>query len=223
MNRLYSDQLQGSGRRYYFALDSAPGIVTPATAVLSMVGRIPAAAEPTTVFRSPDPAVLTLSGLQVRSPSLLSPATAALAYIGNVPVEVRSLTITPALPPPIENPPDAFVPTLITIWHAQPATAMLTLQALEQNVTEGGNIGFVSPAPAQLTLSTLEYTILFGEAGAGTLTVVGLVPEILTEFTISPDPAMLAFGQLEPSIHIPFQWIDDAPAPAATWITDAAA
>lgn len=224
MTRLYGDQLQAAGRRYYFSLEGAPGVVTPAPAVLTLFGRAPSAAEPTTVFRTPATAVLTLSGLLPRSPSLLIPDTAALGYVGQIPVEVRSLTITPALAPPIEDPPDEFVPTLITIWTAQPAPAVITLQALEQNVTQGGNIGFVSPTAAQIVLSPPEFTLLFGSAAeVGLLTCVGLVPTIQTELTISPEPAMLTCGQLEPTIEIPFQWIDDPPAPPVTWITDAAA
>jgi hypothetical protein len=223
MSRLYGDQLQASGRRYYFSLEGAPGVITPAPAVLSFQGRIPTAVEPTTVFRTPATAVLSLAGLLVRSPSLLIPAPAALSAVGSVANQVTSRTITPALAPPIEDPPDPFVPTLITIWTTQPGVAVLTLQALEQNVTQGGNIGFLSPAPAVLTLSTQEYTLLFGEAGVGLLTCIGLVPTIRTEVTISPEPAVLSCGEMEPAIHIPFQWIDDPPAPPAAWITDAAA
>jgi hypothetical protein len=223
MSRLYGDLLQSSGRRFYFSLEGAPGVVTPAPAVLTLLGRAPAAAEPSTVFRTPAPAVLTLSGLSLGSPSVVSPAPAALSMVGAIPNEVRSLTITPALPAPVENPPEAFAPTLITIWTTQPGVAQLTLQTLEQHVTQGGNIGFVSPGAAQLTLQTLGYTILFGEAGVGALTVVGHVPTIIFGGSVTPDVCILSLPELVPEVAIPFQWIDDDPAPETTWISDAAA
>jgi hypothetical protein len=225
MTRLYSNQLQSAGRRYYFALDSAPGIVTPGVATLTLVGQQPIAVEPSTVFRTPATAILTLSGLQLASPSDLHPAQSALSVVGQIPTLVTSLTITPAVPAPdyVDLPDNP--PTLITIMTVSPAPAALTLLTLEQNVTQGGNIGFVSPAPASLSLGTLQYTLLLlsTPVGVGQLSVVGLVPTLLHELTIEPEVGQVSIGGHAPELSLPFRWIDDEPAPTSPWITDAAA
>lgn len=96
-NRLYGGLLQSAGRRYYFALDSAPGIVTPGPAVLTLNGKVPVAVEPLTVFRTPAPATLTLNGLMPGAPIVLPPAPAALSTVGQVPARQLIRTITNAL------------------------------------------------------------------------------------------------------------------------------
>ena len=223
MSRLYGDQLQASGKRYYFALDAAPGIITPSPATLTLFGRGPAAAQQVTVFRTPAPATLSLIGGALGAPVVLSPAPAALWLAGKQPGQVTSRTITPSLAPPVESPPVSFAPTLITIWTTQPGVAQVTLQTLEINVTQGGNIGFVSPAPAHLAMGALPFTLLYGEAGVGLLNVVGLQPTLLRELVVSPDVGSVAFTLASPILSLPFRWVDDTPAPAVTWITDAAA
>lgn len=223
MSRLYGNQLQSTGRRYYFALDSAPGIVTPAVGQLTLAGKIPAAAQQITVFRSPATLVLSVQGRAIGAPVVLTPAPAALSSVGQIPGEVRQRTITPALPPAVENAPANFAPTLITIWTTQPTTAQLQLQTLQQAVGQGGNIGFLLPGVALLNLSALQFTLLFGEAGVGALNVVGYAPSLLTTTVITPDPAVLVPGQTEPTLSLPFRWVDDQPAAPVTWITDAAA
>jgi hypothetical protein len=224
-NRLYGDQLQSSGRRFYFGLDSAPGIITPAPASLSLQGRVPAAAQPATVFRTPAPASLTLSGKAPGAPVVLSPGVASITALGLIASEVRSLTITPTLAPPLENPPPSFAPTIIFIQTKTPAPALLTLTTLEINVTQGGNIGFVSPAPAQLDFRTLPYSLLLlaGGVSPGLLAITGLAPNLRHELTIAPDVARLTTRELTPELSLPFRWVDDDPAPARMWITDAAA
>ena len=223
-NRLYGDQLQSSGRRFFSALDGAPGIITPDPAVLTLNGRQPIAVEPLTVFRTPATAVLTLSGLGFSAQSLLSPATAALSYGGLVPDEVRQLTISPALPAPLQSPPAQLIPTLITVWTTAPATAQLTLNVLEQNVTQGGNIGFVSPGVGLVSLSGLAHTILLGGIpDTGALSVQGLAPTLVGTTIVTPDVGLLSMQELSPALALPFVWIDDDPAPTRTWITDAAA
>lgn len=223
-NQLWSDLLLGTGQ-LWSDQDSAPGIVTPAPAVLTLLGRDPAAAQQISVFRTPATAVLTLNGLSLGTPVILTPAAAALTTVGQIPGEVRQLTITPSLAAPIENPPADFSPTLITIWTTQPGVGQVTLQTLEINVTQGGNIGFVSPAPAQLSLQTLQYSLLLlaGGAGVGAIQVVGLAPTLKYELTITPDVGAVSFNPLVPDLARPFTWVDDDPAPTVTWITDAAA
>lgn len=224
MARLYGSLLS-SGSRFYFGLDSIPSIVTPGVATLTLFGREPSAAQNLTVFRTPATAVLTLNGLSLASPTVLSPATAALATVGQIPGEARERTISPALPAPTYGTPPDNAPTLLTIWTTQPATALLTLQTLEQNVTQGGNIGFVSPGRATLTLGTQQFTLLLlsGGAGVGSLSVVGLAPTLTHELTIFPDVGVLTTSQIGPTLSRPFLWVDDDPVPPSTWITDAAA
>lgn len=223
-NQLWSDLLIGSGQ-LWSDLDSAPGIVTPGPAVLTLNGQVPAAAQPTTVFRTPTPALLTLSGLSLSAPVTLIPAAAVLSAVGQIPAQQLIRTITNALAPAVESPPTSFAPTLITIWTTQPGIGQLTLQTLEINVTQGGNIGFVSPAPAELTLQTLPYSLLVlaGGAGLGSIQMLGLAPTILRELTISPDIGQVSLNPVAPELALPFTWVDDDPAPTRTWITDAAA
>ena len=224
MSRLYSDQLQSTGRRFYFALDGAPGIITPATASLSMLGQVPVAVEPSTVFRTPTPALLTLQGALLGASVVLTPTTGSLSTVGQIPSDVRSLTISPALPAPAETPPSPFSPTLITIWTTEPATGLITIQSLELNVTQGGNIGFVSPAQASVSLGTQPFTLLLGGViGAGSISVVGLAPSLTHELTISPDVGALTIPEMLPTLALPFRWIDDDPAATSPWITDVAA
>jgi hypothetical protein len=223
MSRLFSSLQDGSGRRFFFALTDAPGYITPGVAQLVMQGRQPLAVEPQAVFRTPTPAMLTVQGLALGSNTFLSPATATLGASGQTPDEVRSLTITPSLAPPVESPPQPFVPTLVTIWTTQPDVGQITLTALPHNVTQGGNIGFVTPAPAALAVGSLAFTLLYGEAGVGAVSIVGLAPTLERELTITPDVGQLVTSQLAPRLELPFIWIDDDPAPATSWITDAAA
>lgn len=224
MSRLTGSLVQSAGTRFFFALDSSPGIVAPGVAVLTLNGQVPIANQPGTIFRTPATALLTLNGLSLGAPSTVIPAPAALSMGGLIPGEVRSLTITPALGSPIESPPQDIPPTLITIWTTSPTTALLTLQTLEINVTQGGNIGFVSPAPAHLTLGTLAYTLLLGgDIGIGALSLIGFAPTLRHELTITPDVGLLTTSQLTPVLGLPFGWVDDDPAPPSLWITDRAA
>lgn len=225
MSRLFSSQQPSAGQRFYFALDSAPGFVVPGVATLTLGGQVPAAAQPTTVFRTPTPATLTIGGLAAAAPVALSPAPAALNYVGQVPARQLIRTITPALAPPDYGTPPDNAPTLITIWTTLPGVGLLTLQALPLNLTQGGNIGFVSPTPAQLSLGTLPYSLLLlaGGAGVGTLSIIGLAPTVKPERTIMPDVGVVSIAELFPTFVLPFTWVDDDPAPTSSWITDAAA
>lgn len=224
MSRLYGDLFQSAGKRFYFALDSVPGIVSPGVATLVLGGQVPIAVEPQTIFRTPAPAVLTLGGLMPGAPVVLSPAAATLSTVGQIPSRQLIRMITNALAPAVQNPPTPFAPTLITIWTTQPGVAQLSLQTLEINVTQGGNIGFVDPGPAHLTLGTLPFSLLLGGiVGAGQLNVVGLAPTLKYELTIRPDVGLVSLVPRAPELALPFTWVDDDPAPARTWLTDAAA
>lgn len=224
-NQVWSDLLLGTGRQLWGDIDSAPGIITPAPAALTLFGRGPAAAQQIGVFRTPAPATLTLSGLSLAAPVVLTPAPAALAYVGQIPARQLIRTITPSLAAPIETPQVDPVPTLITIWTTQPGVGQVVLRALELNITQGGNIGFVSPAPAQLGLLTQQYSLLLlsGGAGLGAIQLIGLAPTLQYELTITPNVGQVTCGGLLPELGHPFIWVDDTPAPTVSWITDAAA
>lgn len=223
MSRLYGDLLQGAGRRFYSDLIGAPGVVTPAPANLTLQGGIPAAAQPQTVFRTPAPATLTLFGRALNAPVVLTPAPASLLAQGQIPTEWRSLTITPQLASPKETEANDNRPTLITVWHCQPAPAQINLQALPFALSEGGNIGFVSPAPAQISLGTLGYTLVYGEIGAGLVTLIGREPTLRTELTVTPDAGLVVVDAQALRLSLPFRWVDDPPPPPLSWITDSAA
>jgi hypothetical protein len=225
MSRLYGDQLQSSGRRYYFALDSAPGIVTPAQAIITLEGRVPLAQQPNAVFRTPTPALLTIQGQSLASPTNLSPASATITTGGQIPALVRQLTITPATPAPDYSTPPSLTPALVTIWQTQPGVGSAQLQTLELNVTQGGNIGFVSPGAAQLSIVPQAITLLVLSGGVqpGLVTIVGLEPTLLHSLTITPDVGQVVAAGQAHLLSLPFIWIDDDPAPPSSWITDAAA
>jgi hypothetical protein len=224
MSRLFSDLATSSSRRFFSALTSAPGFISPAPAVITLGGNTPIAVQNLAVFRTPAPAILNFVSQSLSAPVVLSPIPAALSLAGQIPARALILTISPALPAPIENPPAPLIPTLITIWTASPAAAQFTLQTLEQNVTQGGNIGFVSPAPAQVSLGTQAYTLLLGsEIGVGQVSLAGLVPDLHISLTIEPEVGAVAFNPLISRLSLPFGWVDDDPVPVSTWITDAAA
>jgi hypothetical protein len=225
MSRLYGDLIQSSGKRFYFALDSAPGIISPGVSALVLNGKVPIAVEPLTVFRSPSPAALGIGGLTPGAPIVVSPSPAALGYVGQIPSRQLIRIITNALAAAIESPPTSYAPTLIPIWTTNPGVGQVRLQTLEINITEGGNIGFVSPAAAQLMLGTLPYTLLVLGAGAGLgqLQILGLAPSVTGATIVTPNLAQLLTLGNDPSLSLPFTWIDDDPALTRTWITDVAA
>lgn len=219
MARLYSDLLDGTGRRYYFGLNSAPGGITnSAPALLTISGGLATIQEQSTAFRNPATASLTLFG---RSPSAephLIPDTAALSYQGRIAGLLTLQVITNALPPDYtalpENPP-----SILFIQTITPAPAALQVQSLEHNITQGGNIGFISVGVATLTVGG------FGPnfprlADVGTLTVNGRLATIATTLAIAPGRAELACVGREPRLSLPFRWIDDDPVSAPTWIDD---
>lgn len=222
-NRLWSDISPSSGRRFWSGLTSVPGVVSPAPALVTIQGRAPIANQPTSVFRTPAPALITIQGRAPSAPVVLTPATATITAAGQIPSELRSLTITPAVPAPDYSTPQETVPTLITIMTVIPATAVITVSTLPFNLTQGGNIGFVSPAPAQVTLQGFQPILISAFIGVGQINVIGHAPTLQLELTITPDVGQAFVGGLAPALTLPFRWVDDSPSPPATWIRDAAA
>jgi hypothetical protein len=222
MTRLYFDLLRNTGTRYYFALDQTPGIVSPDIARLTLNGQVPAAAQPTTVFRTPTQATLTLAGLSLASPTLLQPNKANLAMGGLLATLVRQLTLVVSAPSPVETPEQDIPPTLLTIRTVTPAPAALTLLTLEQAVTQGGNIGFVFPGKSTLTVGGLQAAFLTSSTAPAGLSIQGYAPTLtlLAALTVNPEVGSLILSQLEPVLITPFHWVDDDPVATPIWIDD---
>ncbi len=223
MPRLYSDLLDGTNRRYYFGLNAAPGGITNATpAMLTISGGLIVVQEQATVFRTPAPAALTLNGLSVGAEPRLQPAPAVLSMVGQIPAEERMATITNALPPDYGVLPDNS-PQILFINTISPTTAALQLQVRDPNVTQGGNIGFVSPAKATLTLAGYAANIPFFAGSTGQLSIAGLLATLHTTTIVSPEPATLQAEGLAQALGLPFRWVDEAPASEPVWLDETSA
>lgn len=217
-NRLWGPLSPSAGRRFWYALDNAPAVVIPGVAQLTLNGQVPVANQPATIFRTPATAQLTLNGLSIAQNSLLTPAQAALTLSQLVPSKQTIRIITPALPTPDYNVPNALAPTILYIQTITPATAQLTLQTLTINLTQGGNIGFINPGVGQVSLQGRQATFTFGEVGVGAISINGLVPSIVRQLTVLPDVGLLQPGNTPPHIDLAFVWIDVPPEPPSTWV-----
>lgn len=221
MAKLYSDLLDGSGRRYYSSLASAPGGISPAPALLTLSGLQAGIFEQSTVFRSPVTATLALIGQSLASPANLTPATATLSASGQVPGRHTTLVITNSLPPDYTDLP-SNAPTILFINTISPAPAQLSLQSIEINVSQGGNIGFLTPGVGYVSLETqsLNLTLIFVEVGVGAISLGGLPPALLTTGAARPDEVGgVIISGLAPTLERGFVWIDADPPPALTWTT----
>ncbi len=220
MARLYSDLIDGTGRRYYFGLTSAPGGITNAApAMLTLGGNTAVVQELTQVFRTPATATLTLFGQQMLNNSTLQPGAAVLTMTAGVPGMAKLKVISNALPPDYSTLPDN-APTILFIQTLTPVTTTLTLSTLAANVTQGGNIGYASPGLASLTLSGRAPNIAFFAGSPAGLTCSGLAPTIKTVNVILAGVGSISISELPQSLGLPFHWTDDDPAPASTWTDD---
>lgn len=218
MARLYSSLLDGSGRRYYFGLDSAPGGITPAVVTLRVTGLVPTIFTQVEVFRTPAPAVITVNGRQVQTDVPLVPSVAALAVQGRAPTLLTQLMVTNALPPDYTDLP-SNPPAILFINTVTPAPAVITLSGLLPNASPGGDIGFVTPGVGLITLQSLQYTLIFLEGGAGMVNVLGRAPTVVSTLLVSPEVGTITVNGRQVSSERPFQWIDVSPPPALTWTT----
>lgn len=215
MARLYSD-LYGAGR-YYFDLDSAPGIVTPGVGSVSFGGLVPIAVEPSSVFRTPATAALTLNLLAPASDTFLLPAQATLALSGQIAGELRQQVITPTNPPDYGTPQE-LAPTILYINTITPTTGLVQLSALALNVTQGGNIVTVSPGVASLSLGSGQPTLIFSVIGVGSVSMNGLAPGLVTTLAIDMGEGVtLTVNGLAPTIDVGFVWRDVEQPPALNW------
>lgn len=225
MARLYSDLADGSGRRYYFSLASAPGGLQVGKATLTIGGFAPTIFEQVSVVRAPAPALLLIQGRTIQSDVLLSPAPAALSLVGQVAGEYRSLVVTNSADPVYTDLPEA-PPSVLFINTVTPAQAVLTFNGPPINVTQGGNIGFVSVGVGLLSIQGNTPTLIFLEAGVGALSIQGLAPTLQLQLVIRAEDDSTALRMiplrangLAPTISRPFQWIDADPPPATSWTT----
>jgi hypothetical protein len=216
MPRLYSDLADGSGRRYYFGLESAPGGLVTGNGLIVITGLAPNIFEQVQVFRTPATAALTFSGALPKAQPYLIPATAALAYGGLVPGLEKFVTITNAIEPVYGSFQDTL-PSVQTIMLLTPAQAQLAFLSLQPNVTQGGNIGFIFPGAGLVTIQGLGPNFP-KDAGLGLLSLIGLAPTLGVELTITPDTGALTFNTLDVALGVPFTWVDDDRAATPVWI-----
>jgi len=215
MARLYSD-LYGAGR-YYYDLDSAPGVVSPGVGSVSFSGLVPIPVEASTVFRTPATAALTLSLLAPVSDTILSPATAVLSSAGQIAGELRQITLTPTASPDYTDAPET-PPTILYINTITPTTAAVRISNLALNVTQGGNILTVSPGVSSLSMLTGVPTLIFSVIGVGSASVNGLVPDLQTTLAIDlEEGTVLTVEGFAPTIDVGFVWRDVEAPPALTW------
>jgi hypothetical protein len=216
---LFDDLQDGSGRDYFFALDSAPGGLSPALGTITAIGLAPTIFEQLTVFRTPALATLTVNGLAVVSDITLKPAVASLTISGQIPSEYRERIITPAIPTPDYADLQDTPPTILFISTITPTAGLVQLSSLPLNVTPGGNIGFISPALGALTIQGVQPVLIFVQVTTGSISMVGLAPAVMTEKVISPDTGALIASNLQMTTERPFGWIDADPPPPLTWTT----
>jgi hypothetical protein len=215
MARLYSD-LYGAGR-YYYDLDSAPGVVSPGVGLVIFVGQIPIAVERSEVFRTPATATLTINLLAPSSDTILMPNVAALAYVGQIAAEQRILILTPTNPPDYGTPAE-YIPTLVCVRNISPTTGAVSLSALALNVSQGGNILTVTPGVASLSNGTGVPTLIFSVIGVGSSAMNGLAPDLVTTLVIDlADGTAITVNGLAPTVEIGFVWRDVEQPPALTW------
>lgn len=221
MPRLFSDLLSGSGGRYYYHLTTAPGGITNAApATITLVYTAATIQEQSTVFRTPATAALTLLGYAPLADVRLEPAQAALSIGASVPGKAMSITITNAITMDYGTLPDN-APTIVFIQTIAPDRATLTLNYPATNLTQGGNIGFVSPSLATITLTGYSPTLLFFQAGTvATLSLSGLAPTLVKLLTIQADVGSIIFQGPDQVLSLPFHWLEDDLTPTPTWIDD---
>jgi hypothetical protein len=146
MTQLYSDLVDGSGRRYYYSLNRAPGGASPAAqAVVTIVGQMPTIFQQVSVFRTPTQATITLLGYQPPALTSVMPGVGAVSLVGLIPTEQKIRVITNALPTPDYSTPNELTPTIVYIQTVTPAPAALQIQSLTLNAFPGGDIVYVTP------------------------------------------------------------------------------
>lgn len=219
MAQLFSDLIDGSGRRYFFNLKSAPGGIAVQPGQLQVQGRAPTILNVIQLFRTPATAVLTVAGLPFTANPRPSPAAAQLGLQGQIPFLLRQRIVTNAIPTPDYNPPNDLAPQIVFVQTITPGIGQLNIQGLLPNASPGGDIGYVSPAVGLLQIQGLTPSLIFLEVGTGLLVLEGLEPELLRQLVITPDAGSLTVGGFQVALERPFEWIDEDAPPPMVWTT----
>lgn len=184
---------------------------------MSFSGQVPIAVEPSSVFRTPATATLTLSLLAPASDTILSPNKATLSTVGQIASELRQIVLTPTSFPDYTDAPET-PPTILYINTITPTTGAVRISNLTLNVTQGGNILTVSPGVSSLSLLTGVPTLIFSVIGVGSASVNGLVPSLQTTLAIDiDDVGLLTVEGFAPTVDVGFVWRDVEAPPALTW------
>jgi len=218
MPRLFSDLLDGSGRRYFFGLSSAPGSTQPSAGALQVIGHAPSVFIQVQVFRTPAPALITLVDPGKRLLVPMQPAPAVITQGSPGPALVTQRLITPTVTADYTE-PVSIAPTIVFVQTITPTPALITVQALAFALGQGGDIGFIQPLTGQVSLAPLNPTLIFFESAIGTILVQGLEPTLVTSITIEPLPGSIAVDGLLLEADLGFVWIDVPPPPPLTWTT----
>lgn len=218
MARVFSDLRNGSGQRYFYSLATAPGGTNAGAGTLTISGLAPTVFQQVEVFRNPGVATLTINGRSLISDVIIAPTTAVLSLVGQIPGEYRSLVVTNDMPLDYTDLP-SIPPTVLFIDSKTPAPALLTLESRAVNVTQGGDIAFISPGVGSLAIQGQAPVVIFLEAGVGLLSIQGLIPTIYSELTVEIEVGSLAINGQLVTKEQPFQWIDVDPPPTVSWTT----
>jgi hypothetical protein len=220
MTQLYSDLVDGSGRRYYYSLTRAPGGASPASqATLMVVGQMPTIFQQVSVFRTPTQAILTLLGYQPPALTSVLPGVGAVSLVGLIPVEQKIRIITNALPTPDYSTPNELIPTIAYIQTVTPAPAALQIQALTLNAFPGGDIVYVTPNVGHVSMQGLQATLINSQPNIGLISISGLIPFLKTETILLPDVGSITLNGQTVSADRGFVWTNViSPAPM-TWST----
>jgi hypothetical protein len=221
MAQLFSDLVDGSGRRYFFNLKSAPGGVSVNPGQLTLQGLAPSVLNVIQIFRTPAIATLTLQGLSLSGTPRPSPATAQLGLVGQIPFIERIRIVTNALPTPDYSPQNDLAPQIVFVNTVTPGIGQLNLQGFLPNASPGGDIGYITPGLGQLTVEGLAPTLIFLEVGLGLLTLEGQAPELLSQLIVTPDVGALIVNGFDVEFESPFQWTDVESPPSMVWTTAA--
>jgi hypothetical protein len=220
MTQLYSDLIDGSGRRYYYSLNRAPGGASPASqALLTVVGQMPTIFQQVSVFRNPAQATLTLFGYQPPALTSVLPGVGAVSLVGLIPTEQKIRIITNALPTPDYSTPNELTPTIVYIQTVTPAPAALQIQALTLNAFPGGDIVYVNPGVGLISTVGLQATLVNNAPSTGLISISGQIPGLKTEVVLSPDVASVTINGLDVTADRGFVWTTVLTPAPITWST----
>lgn len=221
MARLYGDLLYNTGQRFYYALNSVPGLVTPGVGTITLFGRTATLTEPATLSIIPVTGTVTLVPLAPASPGQLVPTPVVISVQARQPSLAANITVYPTLTSPVEAAEPSYAPTLLTEMTVAPGSGQISVQARQPSANEGGDIAFISPASGVITLSGGSPIFVY-QPEVGTIICIGHAPTLDANAvgTVTPDAGVIILAGGETTVAVPFGWIDDDPAPTTTWTND---